>query len=307
MRPVDKFRLGLRLHEGAQHDQRRVQHAAVVFIGAQDPINQRFTVTTAPRGDQDIGFRDDFRQRPGGWFRRGGAVQITRVGHPPAHLARHLQSLQGIADLRQAIDPNFIVQVAQGGHGVLAPPFRRQHGGIIHDVAQAQHQAGAPPLQHAQGFLDLAAQTQRFLIDDDHVGGEDIRRMLDDLGPHMNGLFEIYAKVQRCVFAIAKLDHTGNADEIDPGAKVEAADDRRAGQDQYGQIRIFAHQGVGDGTASPQMAEAHGVVTIDQDAGTPHPFKRAFWHAPVSLAVQPLLKTPELCHAGVRTKSNFLI
>ena len=42
---------------------------------------------------------------------------------------------------------------------------------------------------------------------------------------------ELEAEAERRIFAVPKLDHTGDADEVDARAEVEIADDRRSGQD----------------------------------------------------------------------------
>ncbi|MNC95506.1 hypothetical protein D3C83_126480 [compost metagenome] len=57
--------------------------------------------------------------------------------------------------------------------------------------------------------------------------------MLDDRFAHAQRFLDIDQQVERGVFAVAQLDDAGNAHEVDAAAEVEAADQRRAGQDQH--------------------------------------------------------------------------
>src|SRR5690349_21865350 len=73
-------------------------------------------------------------------------------------------------------------------------------------------------------------------------------------------------QVERGVFTVAKLDHTGNADEVHPAAEVETADDRRARQDQDREVLVTLDQRMGDRPAAAQVAEAESVVAVNQHA-----------------------------------------
>ena len=187
-----------------------------------------------------------------------------------AHRFRQLDPFQRIADLRQAIDPDVVVEIAQRRHDVLALPFRGQQVGIVHDVAQAQDQRHAAILQHPERVLDLAAQAQRLLVDDEDVGIEDVRGVMDDRAADLQRLIDVDMQVEGGVVAVAQLDDAGDAHEIDPGAEVEAADDRRARHDQDRELLVLLHQGMRDGAAAPQMPETEGVVAVDQYPGIPH-------------------------------------
>jgi hypothetical protein len=72
-------------------------------------------------------------------------------------LPRRVQR-QWVADLRQAIDPDVVIEIAQRRQHVLAAPLRRQQARLVHHVAQAQDQRDSPVLQHHQRVLHLAAQ-----------------------------------------------------------------------------------------------------------------------------------------------------
>jgi hypothetical protein len=196
-------------------------------------------------------------------------MQIAGIGHLAPHRFGQLDSLQRIADLRQAVDPDRIVEVAQRRHRLLALPFRDEVDGIVHDVAQAQHQMRAALLQHLQGLVDLAAQAERLLVDDEDVGVEDVGGVLDDGIPHRQGLVDVDQQAQGRVVARAQLDHPRDADEVDPGPEVKTADDRRAGQDNDRHVLVLVDQGMGNGAAAAQVAEAERVVAVDEDAGVP--------------------------------------
>src|SRR5262249_32473793 len=68
------------------------------------------------------------------------------------------------------------------------------------------------------------------------------------------------------IVAVAELDDAGDANEVDASPEAEAADDRRAGQDQDVQLLVLPDQGVGDGAATAEMPEPEGVMAVDEDA-----------------------------------------
>jgi hypothetical protein len=109
--------------------------------------------------------------------------------------------------------------------------------------------------------------------------------VLDDRIPHRQGLVDVDQQAQGRVVARAQLDHPRDADEIDPGAEIEAADDGRAGQDDDRHVLVLVNQGMGNGQAAPEMAQTEGIVRINKDAHVlvlglvighaPHPPKAA--------------------------------
>ena len=101
-------------------------------------------------------------------------------------------------------------------------------------------------------------------------GVEDLRRVPDDRGAHRQRLFGRHVQVERRVVADAQFDHARHAHEIDPGAEVEAADDRRAGEDQHREVAAPADQRMRDRAAAAQMAEPEAVMAVDEDALASH-------------------------------------
>ncbi|MNV92078.1 hypothetical protein D3C71_1866310 [compost metagenome] len=73
--------------------------------------------------------------------------------------------------------------------------------------------------------------------------------------------------IQRCVFAIAKLDDAWNFHEIDTGAIIEGTSYCCAGNDQHVQTAIILDQGVGNCSATAQVAEPKRVMAVHKDAG----------------------------------------
>src|SRR3546814_17889002 len=103
--------------------------------------------------------------------------------------------------------------------------------------------------------------------------------MLDDLGTDLESFLDVHRQVQRGVLPVAQLDDAGNADKVHPAAEIEAADDRRYGENQDRQVLVAFHHGMGDRAAAAQMAEAESVAAGNKDtgdvaprnsAGTPH-------------------------------------
>ncbi len=254
----------LEIHERAEHQERRVRDGGVALVGAQHPVDQLLAVAAAAGGDQDVGL--------------GGQLVLVRLRrrgrHRAPQIARerdllrerpHVGELgQRIEDLRQAIDPDLVIEVVQGRIDVLAPPFVEQAARLVHHVAQAQHQPCAPLLQERQGVQDLAAQAQRLLVDQKEVRVEDVGGVLDDGAADVERLLDVDVQLQGRVFAVAQLDHAGHAHEIDAGLEIEAADDRRAREDQDRQMRELLDQMVSDRPTAAQMPQTETVVAEDQ-------------------------------------------
>ena len=173
-------------------------------------------------------------------------------------------SRQRIEDLRQAVDPDLVIQIVQRREHVLAPPLAEQAARLVHDVAQAEHEARAALLQHQQGLAHLAAQAERLLVDQEQVRVEDVGGVADDRAAHRERLLEVEVQLERRVFAVAQLDHARHAHEVDPGFEIEAADDRRPRQDQHREIGERVDQMMRDRPATPQVPEPEAVVAVDQ-------------------------------------------
>ena len=256
-----------RRHEGPESEQRRHQAVAAAFVGPQHPVEHVAAVAAAAGGDQHEGFVD---RRPGMVVgdRRQAARQVAGVHGLGDDRGRQIEPGQGRADARAAVHPDFVVQVLERRDRPLALPLGAQRPGTVHDVAQAEHRGGAGASHVGQGRLDLAAESQRFLVDQEQVRSVTAGGVLDDRGPHRQGIFEIDMQPERRILAVVQLDDTRDADEIDPRLEVETADDRRAGQDQDRQALVALDQRVCDGPAAAQVTEPERIVTVDQYAGS---------------------------------------
>src|SRR5882672_11172036 len=294
---LHELALPIGLHERPQDEQHRVRQQRVVLVGAQHPLDQSVAVAAAAGGDEQERLVRDLRQACRRAMARYLAVQIPRVRHLLLHLRRQRHAFQRIADLRQAVDPDVVVQVAQRRQHVLALPFGLERGRLVHHVAQPEHQARALTLQHLQRVEHLAAQPDRLLVDDEQVRREDLGGVLDDRGAQQQRFGDVEVQVERRVLPVAQLDHAGDAHEVDARAEIEAADDRRAGQDQDRELLEAVDQRVRQGTAAPQVAEAKGVMAVDEYAavsppaphGTPpSPYWAEFWRETPSRARQAL-------------------
>ena len=180
---------------------------------------------------------------------------------------RYRQARERVADLGQPIDPDLVVILFQGRNHLLALPLALERFGIVHDVAQPQDQGRSTPLQQVEGIAHFAAQSQGLLVDDQQVGIEDVRRVANDRRAHRQRLIDVNVQIERDVFAISELDDTRDAHKIDSGTEIEAAYDRRPGEDQNRDRGVGVDQRVCYGPTSPQMAESEAVVAVDK-----HPF-----------------------------------
>jgi hypothetical protein len=54
----------------------------------------------------------------------------------------------------------------------------------VHHLAQAKHERGAPRLEVGQRVLDLTAQAERFLVDDEDIRPEGLGCVADDRLAH---------------------------------------------------------------------------------------------------------------------------
>ena len=256
-----------RPHERPEHDQGRMRQIRIRLVGAEDPVDEIFAVAAPAGGHEDERFGQRGRGPYPGRVVGRRALEIARVGHLLANRLRDSETRERIAYLRQAVDENVVVQGLERRHRVLSLPLLGEQGGIVHHVAQAQHEAGPARLERFQRALDLPSQAERFLVDDEDVGREHLGGVPDDGGPHPQHLPDVHVQAERGVLAVAQLDDARHADEVDPGAEIEAPDDRRARQDEHGQRLAARHQRVRDGPAPAQMPEPEGVVAVDQHPG----------------------------------------
>ena len=182
---------------------------------------------------------------------------------------------QRIADLRQAVDPDVVVEVLERGEGALAVPFLGEARRLVHHVAQAEHEQLALLLQEVQRRLDLAAQAERLLVDEEDVGLEDPRRLQDDGRADRHQVLDRHAGAVRLVALVGDLHDAGHADEVDVRREAEGADDRRAGDHQDRQVVAIGDERLRDRAAAPEMPEPVGIVAVDQHA------RRTVRHGPL--------------------------
>ncbi len=251
-------------HERAEHQHGGQRDSGIVLVGAQHPVDDRHPVIAAAHGHQHIRLLADRNGVRFGELRHR-AAKVSRVDELVAHRQRTGDALERVREILEAVDPDLIVDMLQRGEHLLALPFLQQELGLVHDVAQAQHERGPLRLQHLQRRHDLALEAERLLVHQKQVRTKAERRLPDDGGAHLHGLVEGDVQAERLVFAVGELDHAGNAHEIDPRAEVEAADDGRSGQNQHRHALEPVHQRVRDRPTATQVAEAEAVVAVDQD------------------------------------------
>ena len=251
-------------HERAEHDDRAIGNVRIGLIGSQHPVDQFFAVAAAAGRDQDEGTIDLLHLVRHVAVQRQFAPQIAGVDHLVPNRRWHVDAGQRLVDLRQAVHPDLVVEVAQRRYDVLALPLLRELGGIVHHVAQAEHQRRAALLEKPQRRADLAAQAERLLVDDEEIRPVDVGGVADDAGAHLERMLDVHAQVRRIVLAGFDLHHAGNTDEIDARTEFVGADDRRAGQDQHRNRLVGFDDGIGDGAAATHMAEAERIVAVEK-------------------------------------------
>src|SRR5215469_17307398 len=90
--------------------------------------------------------------------------------------------------------------------------------------------------------------------------------MVDDRSPQAERLLDMHMEAERGIFAVAQLDDAGDAHKINACPEVEAADDRRAREDQHREVLVGLDERMRDRPAAAEVAESEGVVAVDQHA-----------------------------------------
>ena len=237
------------------------------LIGGEHPVDQAFTIAAAAGGHQEIGLVWQLALIGIGRCLRQLSAQIAGERRLLDEMPHVRKFGQRIEDLGKAVDPDLVIEIVECRIDVLALPFLLEKTWLVHDVAQAEDQARAAVFEQVQRVADLAAQAERLLIDQEQMRIEDFGRVLDDRAAHRERLLDVEMQAERRVVAVSEFDHPWNAHEVDARLEVEAADDRRARQDQDRQLTIALHQMMGDRPATAQMAETEAVVAVDQEAG----------------------------------------
>ena len=98
----------VRLHEGSEHQQHRIRQQRVGLIGAQHPVHHLLAIAAAAGGGEQVGAFDDFQIRQ---VLRGAdlARQVAGIDGLAPGIFAQAHIFQGIANLRQTIDPEFVV------------------------------------------------------------------------------------------------------------------------------------------------------------------------------------------------------
>ena len=237
------------------------------LVGADDPVDEVFAVAAPAGGHKDVRLGQSGRGRYPGRVIGRRTLEIAGIGHLPANRFREPEARERIADLGQAVDQDVVVEGLNRRRNVLSLPFLREQSGIVHHVAQPQHETGPACLERFERALNLPAQTEGLLVDDEDVGREHLGGVPDDGGAHPQHLGDVDVQAERGILAVSQLDDAGDADEIDSGTEIEAPDDRRARQDEHRQRLAARDERVRDGPAPAQVPEPEGVVAVDQHSG----------------------------------------
>ena len=262
-RPAGENRSLFRQHKRAENEQGRVRNTAIVLVGRQHQVDQSLAIPSAAWRDQQKIVENAYDLRCELQL-AGGAPQIPGISHPLVDGCGHPKAGERVADLGQTIDPDLVVIFLQGRNHLLALPLALERLRIIHHVAQPQDQGGSAPLQQIEGITHFAAQSQGLLVDDQQVRIEDVRRVANYRRAHRQRLVNINVQIERDVFAVSELDDARHAHKVDARTEIEAADDRRPGEDQNQDRGVGIDQRVCYRPTPPQVAESEAVVAVDK-------------------------------------------
>ena len=259
-----------RRQERAVHDERRPREPAVeALVGRQGRVDEQGAVPAAAGRHQEERALLDDGLDVGGQRHLGVGLarEIPREDRLGRDVGREAVGLDRIVDLGQAVDPDLVVEVLERRDHALAAPLLGERRRVIHDVAQPEDEAGpALPAKERERLPHLAEQAERLLVDQEEIRPEHAGRVLDDRGPERERLLDVEVEIHARVLAVPALDDSGHADEIDAGAKAEAAQDGRAAQDEDVQLLVMGHERVGDRPAAAEVPQPERVVAVDQDA-----------------------------------------
>ena len=266
--PLERGALPSR-QERPVHDERRPREPAVEpLVGAERGVDEQGAVPAASGRHQEEGALLDRGLDVGGQAHLGVrlAREIAREGRLGGDVGGEPVRLDRIVDLRQPVDPDLVVEALESRDHALAPPLLGERRRVVHDVAEAEDEPRSSlAAQQRQRAPHLAEQPERLLVDQEEIGPEDPRRVLDDGGPEREGLLDMEVEIQARVLAVPALDDPGHADEVDAGAEAEAPQDRRAAQDEHVELLVMRDQRVGDRPAATEMPQPERIVAVDED------------------------------------------
>ena len=266
--PLERRALARR-QERSVHDERRPREPAVEpFVGAERRVDEQGTVPATPGGHQEERALLDRGLDVGGQAHLGIrlAGEIAGEDRLGGDLGGEAVGLDRIVDLRQAVDPDLVVEALESRDHALAPPLLGERRRVVHDVAKPEDEPrSSAAAQQSKSAPHLAEQSERLLVDQEEIRLEDPRRVLDDGGPEREGLLDVEVEIQARVLAVSPLDDPGHADEVDAGTEAEAPQDRGAAQDEDVELLVMGDERVGDRPAPTEVAQPERVVAVDQD------------------------------------------
>ena len=112
---------------------------------------QLFAIAAAAGRDENEGLVAPckWQFQRGRWIRE--ALQVAGIGQFAGDRRRRIQPGERFADLRQAVDPYFVVIVLNRGQRMLSRPFRYQQDWVVEHVAQDEPDMDTALLHHFVG------------------------------------------------------------------------------------------------------------------------------------------------------------
>jgi hypothetical protein len=173
-----------------------------------------------------------------------------------------------VEDLGAADDEHFIVVgLDRLVVAVLGPDAARRLD-AVEDVAQQQHQA-RPALCARQRFdraREFVFDAERLLVHQHQVGPEVGDRALDQVGAQPHRLVQVERQRARAVVATRVARQAGQLDVVDARRDAKGVQHRAAGQHQHRDLGRGLHQVARHLEHAADVAQAEGVVRIDEDA-----------------------------------------
>src|SRR5215208_3755478 len=186
-----------RRHVGPQYDEGPVLKSGILLIGVEHVVNEIGSITAAARGYQDI-----ILLRPAAWQlgRENMARQEADETHPRPDRCGYFKTGERVVEIRRAVHPDAVIKQVDLAQYIALPPLRLKKVRRVHNFAESKDQGCSSCLQIRERFFQFAAQTHRFLVDDEDIGLKSLRGIANDRLTKLEGFVEIHVTIKGGIF-----------------------------------------------------------------------------------------------------------